>query len=378
MMNGQVKSCLTAVIMLLAAAIRADGFVCPTGRVVSGRSAVSMSSLIQGSSSPPPQSSRWATSSSKLNNSPYEEYMALRQKKESGKTVTPEADQQISLFDSYMSSREKTAALPPAEKEKSLFEEYSSTRATVTDPGVGRPAAPPAPAAAAPAAPAAAPAKELSPYEEYMQSKNKVKAVEAATTFEEKAKSSVYADYMASRADTTGAAPIDCVEEECDADELQEQGGLFASYMASRGMQVEAIDSVVPEIECEDEEECTAEEELSFYESYMRSRNKVTEAAATVTPAEVETVSQFDSYTAARIKKDEAQAAMPPAQKQASMFDDYMSTQSSGSSSKTAPGHKGTGGMADTRDPAPVNHADPRKSISAAPSFAEYLKSKKN
>ncbi|CAM9341043.1 unnamed protein product [Ectocarpus sp. 8 AP-2014] len=284
-----------------------------------------MSSLTQGSSSPPPQSSRWATSSSKLNSSPYEEYMALRQKKDSGKTVTPEADQQISLFDSYTSSREKTAALPPAEKEKSLFEEYTATRATVTDPGVGRPAAPPAPAAAAPAAPAAAPAKELSPYEEYMQSKNKVKAVEAATTFEEKAKSSVYADYVASRTDTTGAAPIDCVEEECDADELQEQGGLFASYMASRGMQVEAIDSVVPEIECEDEEECTAEEELSFYESYMRSRNKVTEAAATVTPAEVETVSQFDSYTAARIKKDEAQAAMPPAQKQASMFDDYMS-----------------------------------------------------
>ena len=47
---------------------------------------------------------------------------------------------------------------------------------------------------------------------------------------------------------------------------------------------------------------------------------------------------------------------------------------------KKAPGgkHIGTGGMADTRDPAPVDHADPRKSISAAPSFAEYLKSKRN
>ncbi|CAM9823289.1 unnamed protein product [Scytosiphon promiscuus] len=40
--------------------------------------------------------------------------------------------------------------------------------------------------------------------------------------------------------------------------------------------------------------------------------------------------------------------------------------------------HIGTGGMADTRDPAPVNHEDPRKSISAAPSFEEYLKSKRN
>lgn len=33
---------------------------------------------------------------------------------------------------------------------------------------------------------------------------------------------------------------------------------------------------------------------------FFRRRNKVTEAAATVTPEEVETVSQFDSYTAAR------------------------------------------------------------------------------
>eukprot|EP00752_Nemacystus_decipiens_P014702 g13094.t1 len=45
---------------------------------------------------------------------------------------------------------------------------------------------------------------------------------------------------------------------------------------------------------------------------------------------------------------------------------------------KTADGHIGSGGMADTRDPAPVDHEDPRKSISAAPSFEEYLKSKRN
>ena len=37
--------------------------------------------------------------------------------------------------------------------------------------------------------------------------------------------------------------------------------------------------------------------------------------------------------------------------------------------------HKlGSGGMADTRDPAAYQDADPRKSISAAPSFEEYLK----
>ena len=35
---------------------------------------------------------------------------------------------------------------------------------------------------------------------------------------------------------------------------------------------------------------------------------------------------------------------------------------------------KGAGGMFDTRDPAPIQHEDKRKSISAAPSFEEYMK----
>jgi len=34
----------------------------------------------------------------------------------------------------------------------------------------------------------------------------------------------------------------------------------------------------------------------------------------------------------------------------------------------------GSGGMADTRDPEASDNEDPRKSISAAPSFDEYLK----
>eukprot|EP00592_Proboscia_alata_P003172 CAMPEP_0194374142 /NCGR_PEP_ID=MMETSP0174-20130528/22515_1 /TAXON_ID=216777 /ORGANISM="Proboscia alata, Strain PI-D3" /LENGTH=76 /DNA_ID=CAMNT_0039153523 /DNA_START=57 /DNA_END=287 /DNA_ORIENTATION=+ len=40
------------------------------------------------------------------------------------------------------------------------------------------------------------------------------------------------------------------------------------------------------------------------------------------------------------------------------------------------PPEKGAGGMADTRDPDAKDDADPRKSISAAPSFEEYLKSR--
>ena len=35
---------------------------------------------------------------------------------------------------------------------------------------------------------------------------------------------------------------------------------------------------------------------------------------------------------------------------------------------------KGAGGMYDTRDPEPFEDEDPRKSISAAPSFEEYMK----
>ena len=40
-------------------------------------------------------------------------------------------------------------------------------------------------------------------------------------------------------------------------------------------------------------------------------------------------------------------------------------------------GKKGAGGMADTRDPTPMKHEDPRKSISQAPSFEEYMKQRK-
>ena len=46
----------------------------------------------------------------------------------------------------------------------------------------------------------------------------------------------------------------------------------------------------------------------------------------------------------------------------------------SGSSDVALNQHIGSGGMADTRNPDAMAHEDPRKSISAAPSFEEYLK----
>jgi len=39
-----------------------------------------------------------------------------------------------------------------------------------------------------------------------------------------------------------------------------------------------------------------------------------------------------------------------------------------------SPWYRGAGGMHDTRDPEPKKDEDPRKSISEAPSFEEYLK----
>eukprot|EP00752_Nemacystus_decipiens_P014717 g13107.t1 len=351
---------LCSVVLVLVAS-QADGFIFPGG-VLPGRSAASLPTGVEGSSSPTETSSRWATTSFELNLSPYEAYMATRQSKESGVAVTPEAEKQASSFDSYMATREKQAAMPPAEKEKSLYEEYMASRGM---PAGSSPA--PTPAAAAPAAPSG-----LSPYEEYMASREHIKAAEAKTTPAEKEKSSVYADYMASRAAKEGALPADCAEEECDADEIKEQTGLFESYMASRGIKVDtpaaapaAPSAAVP---------ATPAKQLSPYEEYMQSRQKVVQSGASVKPEEIKKVSEFESYAQTRAQREAAEAAMPPSQKQAAIFDDYLET----SSSKTAEGHIGTGGMADTRDPAPVDHEDPRKSISAAPTFAEYLKSKRN
>jgi hypothetical protein len=59
----------------------------------------------------------------------------------------------------------------------------------------------------------------------------------------------------------------------------------------------------------------------------------------------------------------------------ASGFTPIMAPNSGLSSTALFDGPKiGAGGMADTRDPAAMQHEDPRKSISEAPSFEEYLK----
>ncbi|CBJ26888.1 hypothetical protein Esi_0048_0115 [Ectocarpus siliculosus] len=51
-----------------------------------------------------------------------------------------------------------------------------------------------------------------------------------------------------------------------------------------------------PDIDCEEEDECTTEEQVSYYDSYMASRKHVKDATADVTPQEAENVSLFDSY----------------------------------------------------------------------------------
>ncbi|CAM9823499.1 unnamed protein product [Scytosiphon promiscuus] len=299
--------------------------------MVSGRTGVSTSTLIEPSAPAPSPASRWTTASSKLNASPYEEYMATREKKAAGVAVAPEAEEKASKFESYQASRRalfrfvaslfgyfrdkilttrnEQASMPPAEKEKSLFESYMASR--------GMSSAPQASEAPAPA-PAPEPSSELSPYEAYMKSREKVKAAEAATTFEEKTKASAYEEYMAQRKAKEGGEILDCAEEECEPEVVEQEASLFTSYMASRGIKVDAA----PELDCA-EEECTPEEQVSYYDSYMASRKNVKEANADVTPQEKETVSMFDSYMASRNKSDQARSEMPPAQAQKKLFEEY-------------------------------------------------------
>ena len=58
----------------------------------------------------------------------------------------------------------------------------------------------------------------------------------------------------------------------------------------------------------------------------------------------------------------------------ASAFSPALVARSNGVALYSEPPKKGAGGMFDTRDPEPQENEDPRKSISEAPSFEEYLK----
>ena len=58
----------------------------------------------------------------------------------------------------------------------------------------------------------------------------------------------------------------------------------------------------------------------------------------------------------------------------ASAFAPAFTAKSNGVALFSEPPKLGAGGMADTRDPEPHKDDDPRKSISEAPSFEEYLK----
>jgi len=89
------------------------------------------------------------------------------------------------------------------------------------------------------------------------------------------------------------------------------------------------------------------------FEEYMRARSGGAAAAPAPAPATPPPAPATPSYSAPSYAAPAAPAA--PA--------------SSGPV-------KGAGGMFDTRDPEAMDHEDPRKSIGAAPSFEEYMKSR--
>lgn len=72
---------------------------------------------------------------------------------------------------------------------------------------------------------------------------------------------------------------------------------------------------------------------------------------------------------------DEPDPSSVPATEPSGSTDPALSVESNiNQEEKAKKGELGAGGMADTRDPEKMDHEDPRKSISAAPTFEEYVK----
>jgi len=84
----------------------------------------------------------------------------------------------------------------------------------------------------------------------------------------------------------------------------------------------------------------------------------------------------FEEYLKQRQGGGDAAAAPAPAPVASTPAPAYSPAPAAYSPPAAAPAEpaKGAGGMFDTRDPEPMAHEDPRKSISAAPSFEEYMK----
>jgi len=123
------------------------------------------------------------------------------------------------------------------------------------------------------------------------------------------------------------------------------------------------------------------------FEEYMRSRQGGSAAAsAKVAVAETKTEvskkssSMFEDYMKSRQGGSSAAAPAPakpaPAAsaKKGSMFEEYMNSRNGGTTASVSAEKKVEGV---TRDPAPkVDKSDSRKSITAAPSFEEYMRSR--
>ncbi|CAM9823430.1 unnamed protein product [Scytosiphon promiscuus] len=409
--------------------------------------------------SAPPRSSRapvlsyCSADGGTSNTSLYEEYMTTRGKEAVGIPVKAEELQTASHFESYIESREKTAELvadmTPEAKDEFVYQEFmarkklrgffstaaaatasaaaaaeaasaaaaallrqaqTASSASVALRGGGAsataaPAAPdvvkyepsssttfsyppprvsnpsgraPSPAVSSPPTPS--PSHELSPYEEYMASRQKVEAFAAATTFEEKAKASLYEDYLA----TTGVAG------EAEAREVKEaqashfveyasrtKGGSAGSAAAAAAAAREgssqparhsakeapqgessssssaprvtrwlsplrkllgkrskrgvvtpeaaprSVDDIIPKWSAD--VDYTVEEKVALFDEFLASREKVAAACAMVTPEEVAKVSAYEEYKASRARKEAALKHMAPEEKAESLFEEYLS-----------------------------------------------------
>ncbi|CAM9592543.1 unnamed protein product [Ectocarpus sp. 4 AP-2014] len=411
-MSGRTRSCLSAVIMLLAAAMQTEAFV--AGPVMAGRrTMVSMSSLNEeASSAQPARSSRWGSSSSRPIGDGFELSVAeksftemLREKKAKGSFFAPSSEAAANADEVAASAAAEAAEAAAAsaaaveaahqanlERQKLAFDDEAkpfvapgsvstpsaSTPGSVTPPGgvsnpaavsspkvtdpasVGRPSAPAAP----PAAPVSSPAapRVTDPASIGRPAAPAPPAPAAAPVSTPAAPRVTDPATLAAKAAAPVAPPAAPVSTPAPAAPAAGAGKKWEprpDWKSSAGSAAPSRPAVSSPSRPAVSRPVSGGPAKATFNPKADAPWKASGGGAPAAPAYAPPAAATPAYAppAAAAPANSPPAAAPKA---------------------AGEKHIGTGGMADTRDPDALNHEDPRKSISAAPSFAEYLKSKQN
>ncbi|CAM9269964.1 unnamed protein product [Ectocarpus fasciculatus] len=426
-MSARTRSCLSAVIMLLAAAMQTEAFV--AGPVMAGRrTTVSMSSLNEeASSAQPARSSRWGSSSSRPIGDGFELSVAeksftemLREKKAKGSFFAPSSEAAANADEVASAAAadavEAAAAIAAAteaaheanmERQKLAFDDESkpfvapgsvSTPGSVSPPGgVSNPAAVSTPRVtdpasvstpSAPAAPAAPPAAPVS-------SPAAPRVTDPATLAAKAAAPPAAPPAAAAAPVSTPAAPRvtdpATLAAKAAAPPAPPAAAAPVSSPAAAAPAAGAGKKWEPRPDWKSSAGSAAPSRPAVSSPSRPAVSSPAAAAAVSRPASGgagPAKATFNPKADAPWKASGGGApAAPPAYAPPAAAAPAYAPPAAAAPAYSPPAaapkadgekHIGTGGMADTRDPDALDHADPRKSISAAPSFAEYLKSKQN